>query len=226
MVHGILNKFKPPRDTTEDIAGVGIGTILGSFNQLGDVGVVGNTTSRLDISDTVDTDVTRGRPPRTHPDFKWDIFPDREPDRDKPRPILDVPFPGEPPGKDTPILPQPEIYTTQAGEAFQARDTLTATVQRGNTTNEPIVVKRRVLGPNMRFRMGDAVSYKGHKKYYVTVERHQYDTGKPYRKNVRVPPCTALKNSGFDIENRRHRKTGNSSARLRQIRRTYAYKNC
>lgn len=44
-----------------------------------------------------------------------------------------------------------------------------------------------------------------------------------------LDPCQSLegtKPNDFKISQRKHRRTGNSSARLRQIRRTYAYLNC
>lgn len=42
----------------------------------------------------------------------------------------------------------------------------------------------------------------------------------------RLHPCEALENDGFNINMRRHVKTGNGKRRLAQIRRQYAYMNC
>ena len=224
MPHGLLSKLgKPPKITTEDIASVGAGTILGSFNQLGDLGFVGNPTTGLGISDTVRTDVSRGRPPKQDSTFEWNIFPDRKPDENRPVvPFIDIPTGSPPP--EYPLLIPPAQNTFHAGEALQARDTLSVKVQRG-TNDTPVIVHKPRYAAQINFKLGDAVSYKGHKKYYVT-KTHYRKTGSSYKKHHRVPPCTALNNEGFSLERRKHKRTGNSSSQLRQIRRTYAYRNC
>lgn len=211
MVHGILRpRVKPPLGSLDDWAAVGSGTILGSWSELSDLGFVGNKSDRVNVSDSVTADVTRAP---TKPKQKWDIFPDRRVDeKDVDDLIVHVdPF-GEPADSydvDNPPFSPSSLFDTELGEALEAKDKIDYSVNLG--TNEPFIIKN----PPYQAEIDIAVS------------RFRQDGRNRYISNGKVlSPCKVLKNENFDIEKRRHVRTGKSGARLRQIRRTYAYVNC
>lgn len=103
---------------------------------------------------------------------------------------------------DTPLAPLTDDYGISSSEAFQAKDKIEVDLGK---RNETYIQYGRVY----------QLIISNGKKHYLSKGRVMH-------------PCEVLENTdgGFDINKRKHVATGNSSARLRQIRRHYAYINC
>lgn len=202
MVHGLLSRIQPVLPTTEEIGAASIGSLLGSFSQLYDLGFQQGPTDSTTIRDTIRTDVSRKprRTPRQKP---------REQPKPKPRdPIDTLLVPSKP---SNPSYYSPLYASSISGEALRARDSLDVKVKRGQKTEQ--------INQYRTYDLTTDTHGRGFIRVTTSKGRYRYLD----RSGKKIPACHFLESY---VEGRSHKKTGKKDARLRQIRRTYAHYNC
>lgn len=203
--------------TPEEIGAASVGSLLGSFSPLSDLGFGTGPSSDVNVTDEINVEVTKNQPWQ----WPWGI----------PKiPVPDYwPIPTKPTEKDTTDtvyinqyidlypLDSETPFTSSSGvnEALQARDSLFWYKKTGEPNFEPKTPKDTYLEEQAAG--------------YVTLRLRGSGSKRYSRKGELLTPCRVeylARQQGVDFRKRRHVRTGNSKARTKQIRRTYAFAGC
>lgn len=211
--------------------------LLGTWNPLSDIGALQLPRTDIGLDDYIDTGIKRKpitgypEPSGQRPDIPNRTTIPKPDDIDTIR-RKGWPF-GWPWGRPPPppwwpiTAPVPMRETRHRTEALRAKDSIFVKKQE-RRPDKPFIIAPYSGTTQLYFRVQRPYGLTSGPKYAKSLTAVRGYGNRYYDRYTRkkLPACKVLKNQMFDIENRKHRKSGKSDARLRQIRRTYAYRNC